>query len=178
MHPDQTHHSTRTAGTVSHMAPEVLRAGKQSPAADVYAFGIVMWELATGRSPFANAHYGEVFERVAINGERPALEAALQQQLGEAFMVLMQACWATDPAMRPTFEQVCRALERLLAQQRSGEYMQHASGGAVTSMAEWLGLVPISAAAPSVVASAAASLVLGRNAGPAQEDLGPIDGFF
>eukprot|EP00798_Chlamydomonas_sp_ICE-L_P009856 gene9856-7747_t len=37
---DQTHLSTRTMGTVSHMAPELLRSGKLSPAADVYAFGI------------------------------------------------------------------------------------------------------------------------------------------
>jgi serine/threonine protein kinase len=37
----QTHRSTRTLGTVSHMAPELLRLGRMSSAADVYAFGIM-----------------------------------------------------------------------------------------------------------------------------------------
>lgn len=36
-----THHSTQNLGTVSHCAPEVLAAGHVSPAADVYAFGIM-----------------------------------------------------------------------------------------------------------------------------------------
>jgi serine/threonine protein kinase len=37
----QTHRSTRTLGTVSHMAPELLRLGRMSSAADVYAFSIM-----------------------------------------------------------------------------------------------------------------------------------------
>lgn len=37
----ETHRSTRTMGTVTHMAPELLRAGKMSAAGDVYAFGIM-----------------------------------------------------------------------------------------------------------------------------------------
>lgn len=37
----QTHRSTRTLGTVTHMAPELLRSGKLSAAADVYSFGIM-----------------------------------------------------------------------------------------------------------------------------------------
>ena len=39
----QTHRSTRTVGTVTHMPPELLRLGKLSPAGDVYAFGIILW---------------------------------------------------------------------------------------------------------------------------------------
>jgi len=35
----QTHQSTRTVGTVTHVAPELLLAGKLSPKSDVYAFG-------------------------------------------------------------------------------------------------------------------------------------------
>lgn len=35
----ETHRSTRTVGTLTHMSPELLRAGKMMPAGDVYAFG-------------------------------------------------------------------------------------------------------------------------------------------
>jgi serine/threonine protein kinase len=40
--PGATHASTHTMGTVTHMPPELLRLGKLSPAADVYAFGILV----------------------------------------------------------------------------------------------------------------------------------------
>jgi hypothetical protein len=47
---------------VTHMPPELLRLGKLSPAGDVYAFAIIMWELFTGCAAFDKQHYGEVFE--------------------------------------------------------------------------------------------------------------------
>lgn len=40
-----THRSTTSLGTITHMSPEVLRSGRLSKAADVYAFGIMMWEV-------------------------------------------------------------------------------------------------------------------------------------
>lgn len=36
-----THRSTASLGTITHMAPELLRNGRMSPSADVYAFGIL-----------------------------------------------------------------------------------------------------------------------------------------
>ena len=39
-------------GTLTHMAPEVLLAGRLSKASDVYAFGITLWELYTGGHAF------------------------------------------------------------------------------------------------------------------------------
>lgn len=41
MQSNQSHLSTRTTGTVTHMPPELLRDGKLCPAGDVYAFGIM-----------------------------------------------------------------------------------------------------------------------------------------
>jgi serine/threonine protein kinase len=35
-------------GTMSHMAPEVMLQGRISKAADVYSFGISLWDLFTG----------------------------------------------------------------------------------------------------------------------------------
>jgi len=39
---------TDTYGTVTHMPPELLMEGKLSKAADVYAFGVLLWEMYTG----------------------------------------------------------------------------------------------------------------------------------
>ena len=39
-------------GTMTHMAPEILIKGHISKAADVYAFGMVLWELYTAQKVF------------------------------------------------------------------------------------------------------------------------------
>jgi serine/threonine protein kinase len=39
-------------GTLSHMPPEMLRFGRMSPAADSYAFGIMLLTLYTGQEAF------------------------------------------------------------------------------------------------------------------------------
>ena len=57
MNLNETHISGAHDGTLTHMAPEVLLEGKQSKAADVYAFGLVMWEIYTGGRAFSGVPY-------------------------------------------------------------------------------------------------------------------------
>lgn len=45
---EDTHIETFTYGTITHMPPELLRGGILTPAADVYSFAVLMWELLTG----------------------------------------------------------------------------------------------------------------------------------
>ena len=40
---------TDTYGTVTHMPPELLMEGKLTKSADVYAFGVLLWEMYTGQ---------------------------------------------------------------------------------------------------------------------------------
>lgn len=45
-------HQCVQVGTLSHMPPEMLRFGRMSPAADSYAFGIMLLTLYTGQEAF------------------------------------------------------------------------------------------------------------------------------
>ncbi len=40
-------------GTAAYMAPEVFSAGNVNETADVYAYGVILWECLTGRQPWA-----------------------------------------------------------------------------------------------------------------------------
>lgn len=51
---------TRTYGTVTHQPPELLLHGVLSRSVDVWAFGVMMWELFTGRRAFQGKHSSQV----------------------------------------------------------------------------------------------------------------------
>jgi alkyl hydroperoxide reductase subunit AhpC len=63
------------AGTPSYMAPEQVRGEPTTPASDVFSFGLVLYELLTGRKAFAGTSLLEVFRQ--IEGVNPAVYAAL-----------------------------------------------------------------------------------------------------
>ncbi|WP_226921261.1 Stk1 family PASTA domain-containing Ser/Thr kinase [Georgenia subflava] len=63
-------------GTVAYLAPEIVTEGRADPRADVYAVGVLLYELITGRQPFS----GEAPIQVAfqhVNGRIPAPSAAV-----------------------------------------------------------------------------------------------------
>ncbi|XP_074287225.1 uncharacterized protein LOC141612363 isoform X2 [Silene latifolia] len=97
-------------------APEVLseqeRPGsscknKFSEKADVYSFGMLCFELLTGKVPFEDGHLqGDKMSRNIRAGERPLFPFALPKYLAS----LTKRCWHTDPGQRPSFVSICRIL--------------------------------------------------------------------
>jgi serine/threonine protein kinase len=55
--------STGTFGTVTHMPPELLTTGRLSKSVDVYAFGVLLWEMCTGKRPWAGLMQMQVCTR-------------------------------------------------------------------------------------------------------------------
>ncbi|WIA13591.1 hypothetical protein OEZ85_007157 [Tetradesmus obliquus] len=106
-----THRSTASMGTITHMAPEVLRSGHISPAADVYSFAIMMWEVFTSRQAYQGLHYGAVVERVVIQKQRPTIPDDMPQE----YSLLMSTCWDAEPTSRPSFQQIVRCLELMIS---------------------------------------------------------------
>lgn len=83
------------AGTVTHQPPELLLQGHMSKAVDVYSWGVVVWEMVTGRRPFAGMSHSQVLHSIGI-GRLLELPAGLPSGLRS----LMADCMAPDPASR------------------------------------------------------------------------------
>lgn len=95
-------------GTLLYMAPEVMMGAPFNEKADVYSFGIVLWEVLTFTEPFP--HHTNVpgfVKAVAHDGERPVIPAGTPLSLAS----LMQDCWKAQYDQRPTFIEICDRLD-------------------------------------------------------------------
>lgn len=89
-----------TLGTPAYMAPEQLAGHAASPATDVYALGVMLFELFTGRRPHGGATMGELLRAVAST---PAADLArLRPDLPAEAAAAVQQMLAADPASRPS----------------------------------------------------------------------------
>lgn len=95
-------------GTWGWMAPEVLDSAPYNEKADVYSYGVILWELLTQEEPFKGLAPMQIM-RLIDRGERPAIPAGVSAGYRE----LIEQCWATDPDARPTFDEVVERLEAL-----------------------------------------------------------------
>eukprot|EP00208_Stichococcus_sp_RCC1054_P003857 CAMPEP_0206143306 /NCGR_PEP_ID=MMETSP1473-20131121/20046_1 /ASSEMBLY_ACC=CAM_ASM_001109 /TAXON_ID=1461547 /ORGANISM="Stichococcus sp, Strain RCC1054" /LENGTH=721 /DNA_ID=CAMNT_0053538645 /DNA_START=222 /DNA_END=2387 /DNA_ORIENTATION=+ len=105
---------TATYGTVTHMPPELLTKGKLSKAADVYAFGILVWEMVTGTRAWAGMSHTQVLSAVGFNKERVHFPTGPGYDQDVA--ALATACLLEVPEQRPTFTQIVHALDDKIAE--------------------------------------------------------------
>eukprot|EP00210_Caulerpa_lentillifera_P005200 g4968.t1 len=105
----KTHISTFTAGTISHMPPEVLRDGILTPATDVFSFGMILWELMAGKVPFLGMNSGEIMVAI-VEGQRPEIPSDWPPMYSK----LIHSCWSARRDQRPTFKTVIKHIKRML----------------------------------------------------------------
>jgi serine/threonine protein kinase len=90
-------------GTLNWMAPEMISDGEVSQAIDVYAFGIVLWEMCSGMIPWAGVPDATIMFKVAMKGERPIVERG---RWPAWCCDLIEACWHQDRKLRPIMADV------------------------------------------------------------------------
>ena len=102
--------SVLVVGTGFFRAPEILQACKErnvsqnqkvfSKAADIYSYGMICYEILTGKLPFED-HTENDYD-VVLNGGRPKVPRYVEDWIRE----LLSRCWESNPRSRPTIGEI------------------------------------------------------------------------
>jgi len=94
------------AGSPVYMAPEMLLDLGYDEKADIYSFGIVLWELFTQEEPYKDKFksFDDLVEAVTKKGKRPDIPETCPAKL----KTLIQQCWNPSPAIRPSFAKILK----------------------------------------------------------------------
>lgn len=96
-------------GTVAWTSPEIFDESHYTEKADVYSFGIVLWELIFRTKPWAGKHSMRVIQAV-VSGERPSI-LNMPADTPEFMKILMVKCWAHNPHERPNFAEIVDSID-------------------------------------------------------------------
>jgi serine/threonine protein kinase len=96
-------------GVMPYIAPEVLNGMDYSMESDIYSIGIIMWEIASGKSPFADVSHDSSLALDIYDGLRPEPTP----NAPPVYLQLMQRCWHKDPSKRPKAVEINEMINEL-----------------------------------------------------------------
>uniref|UniRef100_A0AAU2V8K3 non-specific serine/threonine protein kinase n=1 Tax=Streptomyces sp. NBC_00003 TaxID=2903608 RepID=A0AAU2V8K3_9ACTN len=150
---------TRThefVGTPAYVAPESAEGRPQTSAVDIYGAGILLYELVTGRPPFAGGTALEVLHRhLSEEPRRPTTVPA-------PLWTVIERCLSKDPDRRPSAENLARGLRVVAA--GIGVHSTPAQVEAADGVGALLAPDPAPAPVPEVPGAADPTQVLPSNA--------------
>jgi serine/threonine protein kinase len=117
--------SNEVYGVIPYIAPEVLRGKPYTKAADIYSFGIIMWEMTSGIPAFNNMPHDFNLSLNICQGLRPKIikdkipitindteKQKLFEEMEIKYTELMKRCWDPNPDKRPTAEELYKNFNR------------------------------------------------------------------
>ncbi|RHZ86566.1 hypothetical protein Glove_49g26 [Diversispora epigaea] len=94
-------------GSIPFIPPEVLRGENDfTKEGDIYSFGGILYELATGSRPFTDQAHDTYLMIDICNGVRPRVPDIMLNFTPKWFLNLMYQCWDDDPSKRPTTQEL------------------------------------------------------------------------
>ena len=101
---------TGTTGSLRYMAPEVAMRQIYCEKVDVYSYGIMLWQMASDKTPFKGLSRDEFMARVVVGGERPRIGVLWPKR----FIKLLKSCWHSNSKKRPSFEEVLNQIDKMI----------------------------------------------------------------
>lgn len=121
---------TAETGTYRWMAPEVIEHKPYDHKADVFSFGIVLWELLTGKLPYEYLTPLQAAIGVVQKGLRPTIPKNTHPK----FVELLERSWQQDPTLRPDFSEIIEILQQLAKEVGDGEERHKDKSGGLLSV--------------------------------------------
>lgn len=112
---DSQSNKTIPLGTLSHMAPEMISDGLKTSACDVYAFGIIMWELWSGKQAFEDVQPTAIARMVIFDKKRPTFDDLCPFD----YIDLAKRCWSDNNVKRPKWSYIIEKILEMLFIERT-----------------------------------------------------------
>ena len=128
-----------TIGTVAYMSPEQVRAEELDPRTDLFAFGSVMYEMATGDMAFSGSSNGVVFEAILnrmpppVSNVNPAIPDKLNDLILKSLEKERDMRYQTAAELRGDLKRIKRGLDSSRIRAGSASGISAASASAVTA---------------------------------------------
>mmetsp|Transcript_9852 Transcript_9852/g.15153 ORF Transcript_9852/g.15153 Transcript_9852/m.15153 type:complete len:381 (+) Transcript_9852:152-1294(+) len=103
---DDTYNMTGQTGSRMYMSPEVVKGEPYNLTADVYSFGLIMWQLCALDDPYIYMDVQDHLDYVVNWNFRPKLNESWPDKLCST----MEKCWSSDHTTRPRMKEVYTVL--------------------------------------------------------------------
>ena len=96
-------------GTYAYRAPELLKGESPSTKADIYSYGICLWQMLTREKPYGNENQHVVIFGVVAYQLRPEIKENIAGE--ENYVNLIKQSWQAEPKLRPTASEIVNELQ-------------------------------------------------------------------
>jgi serine/threonine protein kinase/Tol biopolymer transport system component len=141
-------------GTVAYMSPEQVKAKDLDARTDLFSFGAVLYEMATGKMPFEGASTGEICG--AILRDQPAPPSQLNPHVSSGLEAVILRALEKDRNLRYQHASDMRA-ELLRLKRDTDSARSYGSTAAAHEASAVIGSAPASGAAPATTSSVSSS---------------------
>ncbi|KAI2502447.1 protein kinase [Fragilaria crotonensis] len=104
-------------GSLRYMAPEVALSECYNLSADVYSFGLLLWQICSLDLPYDGMSRTDHSVYVVKGNERPVLDPSWSTPL----RILMKRAWEPNPSVRPSMDSTHKILKREIISLRDGD---------------------------------------------------------